>query len=260
MATVEVEAVRTVENGELVAAGESIAREIETLQVIDDATFQRAGTLSRQLATWLKTAHEFFDPLCDSTYRAWKTATERRKSVIGPRETMKETLGERMAVYEQEQERRRQQAEEAARREQERLEAEENARVEAENARLKKEAEDRVLEDALAADASGDHAAADFLLDEPTFVPTVTPQPVFVAPVQVTAPKADGVSFRSDWSAQLTSLGELVKAAAGGNTVALSCLTFDQVRANQIARSLKGALQIPGVKAVEKRVTATRAR
>jgi len=248
----------TMNDTALVQQGDSLAAEVQALVVTDDASFQRAADLSRNLAGWIKTAEEFFGPMKQSAHKTWRSICDREGAVINPKKALKQTLGERMAAFEQERERLRREAEEAARRDQERLEAEERARVEAENARLKKEAEDRVLEDAIAAEEAGDVQAATFLLDEPTFVPTVAPQPVFVAPVQVAAPAAKGISFTTTWSAQLVDLMALVKAAAGGNTVALSCLKFDDVRANALARSLKDNLTVPGVKAVSKRSTATR--
>lgn len=242
----------------LVRQGDTLAAEVDALRVVDDATFQRAAGLRVRLATWLKEAHAFFDPMCDSTYKAWKTTTERRKSVIEPRETGYRALGDRMGEYEQEQERLRQVAETAAQRERERLEAVALAEAEAEQARLTTEAEDAAIEAAIAAAEAGDTQAAERIVAAPVVVPTVQPAPVVVAPVQIAAPVAAGYSSHPTWSARLDSLPDLVRAAAAGNSVALSCLSFDQVRANGLARSLRNNLKVPGVTAVEKRTTATR--
>jgi len=243
----------------LVRQGDTLAAEVQALQVVDDATFQHAADLSRRLAGWIKTAEDFFRPIRESAHKAWKTAVDREKSVVDPKKALKATLGERMAAYEQEMERRRREAEEAARREQERLEAEARAQAEAEAKRLRDEAEERVLQDAIAAEEAGDEQAVDFLLEEPVYVPPAAPPaPVFVPPVAVPKPQAKGISFTTTWSAKLDNLEALVQAAAKGDKVALSCLTFDQVRANALARSLKEHLSIPGVRAVSSRTTATR--
>ena len=108
------------------------------------------------------------------------------------------------------------------------------------------------------AEAAGDTQAAARLLNQPVQAPTVLPAPVFLPPVAVSAPQAEGISFSTTWSAELTSLRDLVRAAAGGHPGAMACVTFDQVRANGLARSLKDTMAIPGVKAVPKRGTATR--
>lgn len=259
MSTMEI---ATVNDAPLVQQGQNLAGEIERLQVVDDATFQRAGALSVQLATWLKAAHEFFDPICDTTHKAWKLALDRRKSVIEPRETLKTALGERMAKWNEEQNRLRAEAEAAAQRERERLEAEARAQAEAEAERLRRDAEDARLAEAVVAEADGDTETAERLVSAPIFVPPVYAMPVFVAPVQIAKPQAPGISFGSTWSAKLTDMHALVKAAANGNATAISCLKFDEVRANGLARALKAAMKdgssVPGVTSVETRGTKTR--
>lgn len=237
-----------IDNPGLLASGDMLARQAEALQVVDEETFQAAGTIRRDLATWLKDAHAFFDPICDSAYKAWKMATERRKSVIEPRETAYKALGEAMGAYEQEVERRRVEAEAAAQRERERLEAEEQARVDAENARLRAEAEERVLQDAIAAEEQGDAQAVEFLLEEPAYVPQVAPRPVFVPPVQIAAPEADGTSFRDNWDF------EIVTAAA----LPRQYLMPDTKKIGGVVRAMKAATNIPGVRVFNRRTAATR--
>ena len=252
------DAVMKVDEAPLVATGDALAHEVHALIVADDATFQHAADLSRRLAGWIRTAEDFFRPIRESAHRAWKVAVDREKSVVEPKKALKATLGQRMADYEQAQARLRQEAEAVAQRERERLEAEARAVAAAEQARLHAEAEERVLQDAIVAEAAGDTQAAARLLNQPVQAPTVLPAPVFLPPVAVSAPQAEGISFSTTWSAELVSLPALVKAAAGGHPGALACVTFDQVRANGLARSLKETMAIPGVKAVPKRGTATR--
>lgn len=242
----------------LVAQGDSLAAEVSALVVTDDTTFQRAADLSRRLAGWIKNAEEFFTPMKTSAHRTWKAICEREGAVINPKKALKTTLSERMAAYEQEQNRLRLEAEARAQREREALEAEARRLAEEERKRLTAEVEDALLTEAVEADARGDKETAERLLMAPVFIPPVSVAPVFVAPVQVETPKAAGVSFRTEWSAQLADMKELVKAAAAGNPVAMSCLRFDEVRANALARSLKDHLTIPGVKSISKRITSTR--
>jgi membrane peptidoglycan carboxypeptidase len=70
--------------------------------------------------------------------------------------------------------------------------------------------------------------------------------PVIAAPVQKTA----GISTRSNWTAEVVDLMELVKAVAAG-THPLSLLQADTAKLTQMAKALKSELNIPGVRAVE---------
>jgi hypothetical protein len=81
--------------------------------------------------------------------------------------------------------------------------------------------------------------------------------PVFVPPVQVQRAMAAGISFATTWSAEVTSLAELVQAVARGEQP-ITLLQANMVALNGMARSLRGAMKIPGVKAVPKRGAATR--
>jgi hypothetical protein len=116
---------------------------------------------------------------------------------------------------------------------------------EAERRRLeeeaRREAEDRRLAEAAALAAAGATEMADALLDEPVDVPVVA-----VAPL---TPKVNGIAYRETWSAQITDLHALVKYIAA-NPSHLGLLIANQTALNAQARSLKGQLRIPGVKAV----------
>ena len=268
MATTETAAVAIRDDEELVSSGDRLAAEITALAVVDNATFQRAAELSRGLAGWIKTAEAFFAPMKSAAHKAWRTVCDRENEVIKPKRDLKDALSGKLAIYEAAQERKRREAEEAQRREQEQLEAEERQRVAAEEARLLAEAEERRLQDAVDAEERGDTATAERLIEEPIVVETVLPTPVFVPPIQVAKPEAEGVSFSSRYSAKLYLLVDVVKAAASGNTNALACLAFNQVGANRLATSLgpslvgadrDTAVLVPGVRVIRKRITATKA-
>ena len=72
-----------------------------------------------------------------------------------------------------------------------------------------------------------------------------------VAPVvKIAAPtaKVQGESVRVLWRAELVSLDELIKAAAGGNELAKKLLIFDQAQANKLAVAVKNGVPVPGIK------------
>jgi hypothetical protein len=239
--------------------GGELARAVAALQVTDDATFGQAGEWLRTIKGYLGRVAEVFDPIVDAAHKAHKVAVEQRKGLLTHALDAERTLKARMALYEQEQERKRREAEAAAARERARLEAEERERVAAEQKRLQAEAEEKRLAEAVQAEQRGDTETAERLVSAPVDIAPVVSKPVFVPPIMAPpAPRVEGVSFRDEWSAEVTDLSALVKAIAGG-TVPLTLVKADQVALNGMARSLREAMKIPGVKAVSKRNVAARA-
>ncbi len=104
----------------------------------------------------------------------------------------------------------------------------------------------------MAAEARGDEAAMPAIAAAPAAsVAVFTPPP---AP----APKAEGVSYRITWTAEVTNLAALVQAVAAGQAP-LKVLQADQGVLNGMARALKESLALPGVRAVARRDVAVRA-
>lgn len=254
----------------LEARGTELAAKIPLIRITDPESFAMAVEDRAEIKRRLARIEEVMGPICASAHATWKTAVAKREGLRVPFVDADKAYSRAMGLYEQEQERQRRAAEEQARRDRERLEAEERQRVEAENARLRKEAEDTRLEEAAAAEARGDTETAERLIAAPVAAPTVTARPVFV-PVAPAPPKpaAAGVSFRDSWTAEVVDLLVLVKAVAGkcptcrctaphpGQPVTL--LAPNQAALNGLARSLKGALAIPGVRAVNERIAAQKA-
>lgn len=232
---------------------------VEALAVVDAPTFERAGALVRAIAGYLKRVGEVMDPIVEAAHRAHKVAVTQRDGLLRPAQQAKRVLGERMASWEAKEARLRREAEEAAQRERERLECEARDAAEHEQRRLQAAAETARLEEAAALEAAGDGAGAVHLIEAPIAVPVVTPAPVFVpSPPPPPAPKISGVSFREDWTAEVVSLPELVRAVASGQQP-MTLLAPNQVALNQLARALKGAMAVPGVRAVSSRTAAVRA-
>jgi len=129
----------------------------------------------------------------------------------------------KMIVYDREQEQIRRAAEEAARRKAEAEAEAERKRLEAIAKRCKDEAKKEAYEEAAAS----------------------------VAPVAVQVAKADdradGEVRKTIWGAELVSMEELIKAAAGGDNGAKALLVFDQAAANRAATAFKRDGVVPGV-------------
>ena len=125
--------------------------------------------------------------------------------------------------------------------EQERIRREEARRLEA--IARQQEAE-RQLAAALAAEAAGDTTEADAIINE-------APAPVVVQ-VEKATPKVAGISYRETWAAEVTDLAALVRHVAAHPEHA-NLLTANQTALNALARGLKAAMSIPGVRAVATR-------
>ena len=125
--------------------------------------------------------------------------------------------------------------------EQERILREAEQKAEAERLAKQKELDVKLAE----AQAEGDKKA---IIETQAEKIEVELAPVLEAETPV---KTDGIHQRKTWSAELTSLDELILAAANGNKMAYSFLSFNQSVANALAKQLKGAVKIPGIKFIE---------
>jgi hypothetical protein len=243
---------------ELETQATEIAAKIPLIAITDPTSFAAAVEDRAEIKRRLSKIDEVMGPIVQTAHAAWKTAVAKREQLRGPFVDADKAYARAMGAYEQEQERIRREAEESARRERERLEAEERARVAAEQERLRKEAEDTRLAEAAAAEAKGDTVMAERLVAAPVVVPTVAPRPVYVPPPPpAPKPVAAGVSFRDQWSAKVTNLMALVQAVAKGEQP-ITLIQADMTALNGLARTLKQAMNLPGVEAVNERIAAQR--
>ena len=172
--------------------------------------------------------HATFDPIVEKAHQAHKEAVSQRKKYLDPIEDGRRILKGKMIAYQSEQERKQR---------------EEQARLEAE---ARKRAEDEALALAAQAEAEGDTETAEAIIAEPVQVaPVVAPR---------TAPAASRLSAgRSVWSAEVVSLMEMVKAVAEGKQP-ITYLQANEPALNSRARSDKSFMNVPGVRAVERKV------
>lgn len=135
-------------------------------------------------------------------------------------------------------------------------EAEERWRVEEEVARrtleAQRRAEDRLLAEAIVAEANGETTLAEEIITNGNTVPAPT------APVEAETAKVEGIVTRERWHAEVTDLLALVKWVAE-NPGFVNLLAPDMPALNAQARALRNAMAIPGVKAVVEIEKAVRA-
>ena len=122
--------------------------------------------------------------------------------------------------------------------EQQRIAAQEQARLAAEaNERRKLLAE----AEAIAAEPGGEWAG-EILREEAR-------QPIAAAVVSAPAPPA-GISSREVWKAEVVDKAEFLRYALAEGGEVLDMVQLDQAKLNSLARAQKGALSLPGIKAV----------
>lgn len=108
----------------------------------------------------------------------------------------------------------------------------------------RKRAEEETLQAAIEAEAAGDKQEAESIIQEPVYVP----------PIRVISevPKSKESHIRETWSAEGIDLMATVKAIAEGKAPVQS-VQYDMTFLNGQARSYKQNLNIPGVRAINKK-------
>lgn len=209
---------------EIAAKVVDIKAKADAIAVVDQASYDAADALNKAARDEKKAFHVFFDPIDETSKKQRQAVIAQGKAVDEPLDYVIKVTGDKQAAWYRK---------EQARIAEEKRAAEEAARKAAEEAALAAAAE---LADA------GMTAAADAALEAPVVVPKI----------DIAGPeKAEGVSFRTTYSAEVVNLLELVKAVAAGS-IPVSYLTADMTALNGWARSTKGTDTIPGVRVVSR--------
>jgi len=200
------------------------------LRIVNAQSYQFACEFLKGIKALREEIADTFDPHIKRAFEAHRALVKEKREAEAPLADAELIAKRALVAFDTEQERIR-------REEQQRLEAE-----------ARRQAEERQLMEAIAleeqAQASGDaglamEAAA--MLDQPVMTPTIA--------VAQSTPKVSGISFRETWSGQLTDLAALIRYAAA-NPQFMNLLQVNQVALNGLARSMKGQLQVPGVRAI----------
>jgi hypothetical protein len=206
----------------------TLTEQAQALEIVDHQSYEQAATIFKGAKGLVKEIKEFFKPIKQAQDAAKRVTLDKEKSELkGPEEASK-ILGAKMAAWNSEQKRIRD-------------EAERKAREAAE-----KEAEEQRLREAEEAEAAGDTELADEILDQPIapVAPQLPPEPE----------KLKGVSYRTTWSAEVVDMMSLINYVAGKPELAY-LLDANMPNLNRMAVSQKDSMQIPGVRAVPKTTT-----
>jgi len=206
----------------------SIVDQAKAVQVTDAETYTAAGEMWKVIGDMMKEVSDTFDPIIAAAHTSHKKALEQKAKYFKPLDDARRNVKKLMSDYDLEQERIR-------REEQRRLEEE-----------ARKREEERRLQEALNAEAAGDNEEAEAILDEPVRVAPVI--------VQRSTPKmTGGPVYREVWSAEVTDIKALCRAVANGQA-SPECVMGNMPTLNRMATALKATLNIPGVRAVSRRV------
>lgn len=203
----------------LAAVGKAESLSITTVeeQEVAQRSWKGIGILEKKVKDRL-------NPIIDHMNKAKKGLTTLRAELLGPFANAKRMIERKVGEYERiawkkaEEEARRRLAEE------------------------KKKAEEAQELAALQAEEEGEKELADEIISEPVNVPSV--------PIEPDVAKTEGVSSRKTWHGEVTDMKKLVQYIAK-NPEWIHLVEPATTAINGLARSMKGVLNIPGIKAVK---------
>jgi len=188
-----------------------------------DADYQDAADFGRMLKQKSAEVKEFFKPMKDNAHKAHKAICDRESAMLKPLTNAEKILKQSMTAYHMEQERKRREAEEAARR---------AAAAEAE----------RKLKEAAEAEAAGKQEEAEAAMNEAILMDEAKNTVTIAAPT----PKANGASTKKDWVLKSVDISkipheDLIAIVSGIKADYVNAVILGMIRAS------KGTLSIPGI-------------
>lgn len=111
-----VQPVELADEQQLTAQVTDIEFRAESLVIQNDEDYAAAGEFGILLKKKAAEVTAFFKPMKDSAYQAHRAVCDREKAMLAPLKSAEATIKKTMSIYYAEQERKRREAEEAARR------------------------------------------------------------------------------------------------------------------------------------------------
>ena len=205
----------------------------KSLQITDTESFVTATEELKAVKGLQAKCDESFNPIIEKAHSAHKEALKQKAAVRAPLDEAERIFKGSISTYQVEQDR-------IARIEKQRLETEQRLAWEAE---LEKEIE--------TAEASGATVAeVEAIIERPAILPAV------IAPPAV--PKVSGIVMRETWSGRIADMWAFVQFVVKENRKdLLGLIQPDTGAVNSLARSLKSALNVPGLKVETKQTVAS---
>jgi hypothetical protein len=228
-----------------------------TLTVKDNPQYLTASDGLKRIKAIRDEIAKIHDPAIEAAHKSHKAAITAKKTLTDPLDAAEKSVKAAIGGYLAEQERLRvaeetrlrREAEAAAEKERKRL-ADEQAKAEADAARLAQESAAAVktadplkIAEAEIAQAEAEQAAQ----ESQTQLAAVVAAPVYVAP---TVPAVRGQSVSKTWKARVVNLPELVRFIGASGAIIENCerfLTANDAGLNQYARAMQHKAALPGV-------------
>jgi hypothetical protein len=198
------------DTSEIQSTNDTMTAFVAGFSVADAPSYEEAGKYLIRIRQLRQKLDETFDEPIKKAHEAHKAMLASKKKHEAPLEAAEGVLKRKRIAWYEAEERKRQEAERAA---------QEVAR---------KAAEERQLQEAIAAEADGDTAAADAILEEPVVAPIVRVEP--------TVQKSEGIAMTYTYSAQIVD----------PVIVPREWLIPNEKAINANARSMKESFRIPG--------------
>ncbi len=200
--------------------GKSLAEKARDFKITDHLSYQAACGILVEIKTRIGEAKDFCRPNIQRWHAGWKGALEDEKVLISPYEEAEKIFKPLIATYTEEQERRR-------------LDIEAKAQAEA-----NRQAEERQISQAAAAETAGHKELANAILETPVQVPTVV--------VPTATPKAEGISIQTRVDFQIID----------PKLIPREFLMVDETKIRRYVAAMGETAAIPGVKVFKKQVVA----
>ena len=189
------------------------------ITIASEEDYQNAAGFGRMLKQRTSDVKEFWKPMKDAAHKAHAEICSKEKAMLQPLTNAEKILKNTMGVYVAEQDRKRREAEEAAR-------------------RAAQEEVDRKMQEAIDLDAAGDAAGAEMAMMEAEVMDDMS-ESVAVAGAK---PKADGASASKDWEIVDIDTNLVPTSVAG-----VEIRPVDKAAVMRLIRASKGSIKIEGV-------------
>ena len=189
------------------------------ITIASEEDYQNAAGFGRMLKQRTSDVKEFWKPMKDAAHKAHAEICSKEKAMLQPLTNAEKILKNTMGAYVAEQDRKRREAEEAAR-------------------RAAQEEVDRKMQEAIDLDAAGDAAGAEMAMMEAEVMDDMS-ESVAVAGAK---PKADGASASMDWEIVDIDTNLVPTSVAG-----VEIRPVDKAAVMRLIRASKGSIKIEGI-------------
>jgi len=214
----------------------ALLRDTESILIIDNESEKYGLEFLRDIRQKKREFTTIVEPMRKTTRAAYDAVLDFKKALLTPLEQAETSLKHALGTF--------------RRAEDERL-LEERSRV---LDQIEQEVREDREQEAKALETTGDHAAAAMLRDSPV---QLSPEH-FESETALAAPSGSpGASYRDQWSCEVVDL-KVLCAAIGEGIVGTELIEPNMTELNSLARGMKKHLNVPGLRAVMKKVPITR--